>query len=261
MKPALAFDSPKKPTQWRDMPNGELIAENIEQYLLPWWPRFFGYHLLKLGILSGAINSEQSMIKHQVIVGEAKANAQVVAEIDDLPFLEHSVDACLLTHGLEFSVDPHHILREADRVLIPNGHLIITGFNPISLAGLNRLIPFRRQELPWRGRFFTPMRVKDWLHLLGYEIIEDKRFLFSSLNSVINPEKWWRKVWQKFAENYLSSFGSVYVIIAKKRVHPLTPIRPKWQIRPKFNPVKVTTFGPSNFKPNSFNENNPTSTE
>ncbi|WOH38254.1 methyltransferase domain-containing protein [Thalassotalea fonticola] len=257
MKPALAFDSPKKPKQWRDLPNGELIVQCIEQNLMPWWPRFFGYHLLKLGILSGAVNSEQSMIKHQVIVGEANANAQVVAEIDDLPFLEHSVDACLLTQSLEFAVDPHHILREADRVLIPNGHLIISGFNPISLAGLNQLIPFRRQELPWRGRFFTPMRVKDWLNLLGYEVIEDRRFLYSTLHSVINPENWWHKLWQKFAKNYLPSFGSVYLIIAKKRVHPLTPIRPKWQIRPKFNPVKVTTFGPSNFKPDSFEPSKP----
>lgn len=242
MKPALAFNSPKEPQEWADMPNGEFIAHALEQRLQHWWPRMFGYHLLKLGGLSGAIDSEQAMIKHQVIVGPKNANANVVAEIDDLPFIKHSVDACLLSHVFEFSIDPHHILREADRVLIPNGHLIITGFNPISLAGLNKLIPYRRQELPWRGRFFTPMRVKDWLHLLGYEIITDERFLHSNLHSVGDRSNWFYKTWQTFSNNYLPSFGSVYIIIAKKRVHPLTPIRPKWQLRPNFQPVKVSTM-------------------
>ena len=245
MRPALAFDKPKQPSQWRDMPNGELIATQIEAALAPWWQRIFGYHLLKLGMLSGAINTENSMVGHQVVVAGRHKNADVVAEIDDLPFLQHSVDTCLLHHELEFSVDPHHLLREADRVLIPNGHIIISGFNPISLSGLNKIVPFRRQELPWHGRFFTPMRVKDWLHLLGYEILEDTRFLHSSLHSTIKQDGWWFKTWQKIAGKYLSRFGSVYVIIAKKRVHPLTPIRPKWQIRPKFRPVKVTTMGGS----------------
>ncbi|MEW6999190.1 class I SAM-dependent methyltransferase [Colwelliaceae bacterium BS250] len=245
MKPALAFNEPQQPTQWTDMPNGQLIADSIEQQLKPWWARMFGYHLLKLGSLSAYINSHDSVIPHQVNVSTQRENAGVIAEIDDLPFIEHSVDACLLTHCLEFSVDPHHILREADRVIIPNGYMIISGFNPLSLAGLNQLIPFRRQELPWRGRFFTPMRVKDWLHLLGYEIMDDRRFLHSSLSSANSAQGWFYYHWQRFADRYLNNFGSVYIIVAKKRVHPLTPIRPKWQIRPKFSPVNVTNMGGS----------------
>ncbi|NMP17488.1 MULTISPECIES: class I SAM-dependent methyltransferase [unclassified Thalassotalea] len=243
MKPALAFDNPKKPMRWHDMACGELIAEQINQHLANWWPRMFGYHLLKLGDLSGEIDCSASKISHQVSVNEDKNSANVIAEIDDLPFLDSSVDACLLTQQLEFAVDPHHILREADRVLIPNGYLIISGFNPISLAGLNQIIPYRRQVLPWQGRFFTPMRVKDWLNLLGYEVLDDKRMLFSSLHPKINADGWWFKMCQRFAGKYLSSIGSVYVIVAKKRVHPLTPIRPKWQIRPKFRPIKVSTLG------------------
>ncbi len=242
MKPALAYNEPTEPESWQDLPNGQLIASSIEQQLLPWWSRLFGYHLLKLGNLSGYIDSSQAMIKHQVKVSANADQANVVAEIDDLPFLEHSIDVCLLNHCLEFSVDPHHILREADRVLIPNGHIIISGFNPFSLAGLNKLLPFRRQELPWQGRFFTPMRVKDWLNLLGYEIIEDQRFLHTSLHSQVIVNSWWRSHWQNFASKYLPTLGSVYIIIAKKRVHPLTPIRPKWKLRPQFNPVKVSTM-------------------
>lgn len=251
MKPALAFRQPHYPKSWQELPNGASIVSAIEEILTPWWHKFFGYHLLKIGALSHSINTQSSSIKSQVTccVSKSCANkfiddsnsACLIAELDDLPLLEHSVDVCLLSHVLEFSLDPHHVIREANRVIIPNGYLIVTGFNPFSLAGLNRLIPYRKNQTPWNEHFFSPMRVKDWLHLMGFEIIHDERCLHSSLmgkisdNSVANH-------WRKFASNYLTSLGSVYVIIAKKRVLPLTPIKPKWQIRPKFAPVKVPSM-------------------
>jgi len=109
------------------------------------------------------------------------------------------------------------------------------------LVGLNRLLPYRRSQTPWNEHFFSPMRVKDWLHLMGYEILADQRFLHSSLTGKLSPESLQQK-WHTFAKSYLPSLGSVYVIVAKKRVLPLTPIKPKWQIRPTFQPVKVTSM-------------------
>ncbi|MBU2870839.1 class I SAM-dependent methyltransferase [Colwellia sp. E2M01] len=271
MKPALAFRQLHYPETWQDLPNGELIKKAIELELAPWWPKFFGYHLAKLGALSAEIAISNSTIKHQVSIGSAnitQANSdkyhcdvtgsnevsctEVVGDIDDLPLQEHSVDVCLLSHALEFSLDPHHVVREANRVLIPNGYIVITGFNPLSLAGLNRLLPYRRNKTPWNEQFFTPMRVKDWLHLMGFEVIADQRCLHSSLSSHCadnnTQNKWANKIsnkWHQFASRYLPALGSVYVIIAKKRVLPLTPIKPRWQIRPEFNPVKVPTMNRS----------------
>ena len=244
MKPALAFRQPDYPTSWQDLPNGELIVANINQTLAPWWPKFFGYHLLKIGALSGEIDSSQSPIKHQLTLSEQAQKCNLVGDIDDLPLLEHSVDVCVLLHALEFSLDPHHVVREANRVLIPNGYLVITGFNPFSLAGLNQFIPYRRNKTPWNERLFSPMRVKDWLHLMGFEIQLDKRFLHSTLarqvtQGVISNH------WHNIASRYFPSLGSVYVIVAKKRVLPLTPIKAKWQIRPRFEPVKVPTMNSS----------------
>jgi len=249
MKPALAFRQPHYPKTWQDLPNGNTILLAIEEKLQPWWQKFFGYHLLKIGALSHEISSQSSPIKHQVsccvsrlsAMSQTDCKADVIGELDDLPILEHSVDVCLLSHALEFSLDPHHVIREANRVLIPNGYLVITGFNPLSLAGLNRAIPYRRKQTPWNEHFFSPMRVKDWLHLMGFEILTDERFLHSSLAGKMSEHST-AKYWRKFASNYLTSLGSVYIIIAKKRVLPLTPIKPKWQIRAKFNPVKVPTM-------------------
>ena len=166
--------------------------------------------------------------------------SDVKADIDDLPLLEHSVDVCILSHALEFTLDPHHVVREANRVLIPNGYLIITGFNPFSLVSLNKVIPHRRKQNPWNERFFSPMRVKDWLHLMGYEILSDKRCLHTTLASKVG-EGGVAQYWQKLAAKYFPNFGSVYIIVAKKRVLPLTPIKPKWKLRPSFRPAKVET--------------------
>lgn len=240
MKPALAYRQPHYPRTWQDLPNGELILSAIEEALQPWWQKFFGYHLVKLGHLSGELKTPHCTISNQVCI-TPKHQGDIIGDIDDLPLLEHSVDVCLLSHALEFSLDPHHVIREANRVLIPNGYLVITGFNPFSLAGLNRFIPYRKQQSPWNEHFFTPMRVKDWLQLMGFEILMDQRCLHSNLISK-QSEHSLATVWRNFASNYLSSFGSVYIIVAKKRVLPLTPIKPKWKIRAEFQPVKVPTM-------------------
>lgn len=243
MKPALAFRQPQYPESWQSLPNGNLVLSAINSILKPWWQKFFGYHLLKIGSLSQEISTEDSPIKHQIscCVTRAAKKKDIVGDLDDLPLLEHSVDVCLLSHALEFSLDPHHVIREANRVLIPNGYIIITGYNPLSLAGLNKTIPYRRKQKPWNEHFFSPMRVKDWLHLMGFEIICDERCIHSNLVGNMS-EHFMANYWRKLANRYFTSFGSVYVIIAKKRVLPLTPIKPKWQIRAKFNPVKVPSM-------------------
>jgi SAM-dependent methyltransferase len=241
MKPALAFRQPHYPSSWQCLPNGEVIKKAIEHELAPWWPKFFGYHLVKLGALSSEIDIPDCMINHQVSIMPKSDSANVVGDVDDLPLQEHSVDVCLLSHTLEFSLDPHHVIRETNRVLIPNGYLVLTGFNPLSLVGMNRLLPYRRSQTPWNEHFFSPMRIKDWLHLMGFEILADQRCLHSALTGKVSAESL-QGAWHNFARSYLPALGSVYVIIAKKRVLPLTPIKPKWQIRSGFQPVKVTSL-------------------
>lgn len=274
MKPALGSHFPEIPINWEALPSGNLILEHINQVLEPWWPKFFGYHLLKIGSLSSEITTTSSLINHQINVSPTiprmastydvvqtkngildkstdkhtiKQKAKVVnviADIDDLPFVEHSVDVCLLSHLLEFNADPHHVVREANRVLIPNGYIVITGYNPFSIVGLNKLIPYNNKKFPWNERFFSPNRVKDWLALMGYEILTDERVLFSRLNGEVSHGSIEKK-WQKIANQYLTCFGSIYVLVAKKRRLPLTPIKPKWLLKPNFKPVSASTMNSS----------------
>jgi SAM-dependent methyltransferase len=255
MKPALAFSQPDSLKSWADFPNGDITLSAIEKELAPWWQKFFGYHLLKMGMLSSEINTSACTIKNQFSIAQKYESGDIIADIDDLPLLEHSIDVCLLSHALEFSLDPHHIIREANRVLIPNGYLVITGFNPISLAGLNRLTPYRRRQIPWTGHFFSPLRIKDWLQLMGFEILADQRCLHSSLVGNVSQGRL-TATWERLAHKYLKPFASVYVIVAKKRVLPLTPIKPKWQIRTSFQPVKVTTMHSPKNNANNLVQNN-----
>lgn len=243
MKPALSFQAQQLPESWADFPHGEHILTQINERLEPWWSKIFGYHLLKLGPLSCQVDTSNSPISHQINACSVSANASVVADIDDLPFIQHAVDAVLLAHSLEFTTDPHHVLREAHRVLIPGGYLVLTGFNPFSLAGINKILHFRKQQYPWCGRFFTTARVKDWLQLLGFEICDEQRFLFSSLSTY--PGLAEQALVQRFCERYCETMGSAYVLVARKRVQPLTPIKPRWSPRLRFRPaIKGVTLQP-----------------
>ena len=157
----------------------------------------------------------------------------MIADAYDLPFLEKSIDAVIVAHQLDYCNDPHRILREVDRVLIDDGYIIVTGFNPISLTGLASLMPWRKHNLPWSGRMFTPSRIKDWLGVLNYQVIEcDQYALF--------PMQKYRPLWT-WLENSLGEcgapFGSLYFIVARKRTYPLKPIKPHWRIKRRLSPV------------------------
>ncbi|AIN17664.1 methyltransferase domain protein [Yersinia rochesterensis] len=217
MKPAQIRQKIDAPASWAELPWGEYYRAAIEQQLQPWWPKFFGFHLLKIGHLSAEIASDKCAISHQVNVGAQGKNMQVLASPYQLPFAEKSVDACLLSHTLAYAADPHRILREVDRVLIDDGWLVISNFNPMSLLGAGKLVPLLRQRQPHVSRMFTQMRLLDWLSLLNYEVLHLSRFH-------VLP---WHKEGGRFISTHLPALGCVSLIVARKRIIPLT-----------FNPMK-----------------------
>ncbi|GHG64065.1 methyltransferase [Alishewanella longhuensis] len=231
MKPALRENHPAAPAGWQAFRQGEALAVAISQQLDPWWQQIFGYYLLKVGNLSSQLDTQAARLRHQVTLGDVASLAQIVADADALPIAAASVDAVLLSHCLEFQVDPHHVIREAHRVLIGDGYLLLTGFNPYSVSGLCRHIPWLKQDFPWQGHFFSASRIKDWLHLIGFEVLSEERFFCSALLAAEHKQG----RWQRFSERYLRYFASSYLLVARKRELPLTPIRPKWQVQSRFS--------------------------
>ncbi len=234
MKPALSrYALSTVPSFWHEFNQGDLLKHQLEAQFNLWWPRIFGYHLLKVGTLSAELDTGACAIRHQINLAASGEQLSVRADPDDLPFIEHAVDAVLLAHCLEYTQDPHHVIREAHRVLQPDGYLLLSGFNPYSLMGLLKLWPGLHRRLPWSGRFFSQARVRDWLHLLGFEVLYEQRLFCTSMLANSNGNSAFRH----WAEQHLNLLGSAYVMVARKRTLPLTPIKPKWQLTNSFKPA------------------------
>ena len=135
MKPALSDKHQPAPTGWDAFRQGEALRVAIETQLAPWWQQIFGYYLLKVGDLSCEIDTCSSKVMQHIGVGNHSSTLMLKAEPDALPVCANSVDAVLLSHCLEFAADPHHVVREAHRVLLSDGYLLLTGVNPYSAVG------------------------------------------------------------------------------------------------------------------------------
>lgn len=236
MKAALLKDKPRYPTEWSQLPNGALLRSAIEKSLEETSRRLFGYYLVRLGNLSSQTALTHCPIKYVVNQTEQPdASSHVISTSRALPFLENSVDAFLLAHELDFAQDPHQILREVDRTITPSGYVIITGFNPCSAAGVFKYLPINRKNILHDARFFSSGRIKDWLNLLSFEVVEHQHLVFSELffERKFNPEGRWYKRCQK----YLSFCSSIYILVAKKRVMPMSIIKPAWKPKPRFSAI------------------------
>lgn len=147
---------------------------------------------------------------------------------EELPFASQSLDLLVLPHLLEFSAHPHQILREAERVLVPEGHLIITGFNPVSMWGLRRALSGNLGEVPWVGQYLSLVRLKDWLSLLGFE----SRFSANGCYAPpVSSQIWLRRLsfMDSLGKRWWPFAGGAYLLHAVKRVQGVRLIVPRWR--------------------------------
>lgn len=229
---------------WYTTPLGRRVLAMERRELEAVLPYLFGYHLVQLGQVPEEL-FQSSRIRHKAVldlVPPAQASATDAISLfgrpDALPLSPDSVDVLLLPHVLEFAAAPHDVLREADRCLIPEGHLVMLGFNPWSLWSLWRLGAGRRGAMPWRGRFYSTVRLRDWLALLGFDIVLTRCYFFQPplhneaiMNRCGFAERIGRRFWPVL--------GAGYLLVARKRVTTLTPIRPRWRPRRRFAPAGV----------------------
>jgi len=119
---------------WFAGPLGRQLLEQEQRVLGDELNRCFGSYLVHYGPFSGA-SVVPPKIKRSVRLGAALAGVEIVCEEQAWPLGEHAADVVLLQHGLDFSLSPHALLREAARSVRPGGHLLIVGINPWSLSG------------------------------------------------------------------------------------------------------------------------------
>ena len=211
---------------WFQTPLGQYLLEKERAYLDDVTPDVFGFHAIQLG-LPGIDLLRASRITHRMRVAAAD-EPDLYARGNELPFATQSIDLVVLPHVLEFADEPHAILREVDRVMMPEGRLVILGFNPWSLWGLRSALGFSRNLYPWDGRFVSLPRVKDWLALLGFEVNAGRLIAYAP---PFDSEKLRRRFgfMEPAGDRWWAVGGAVYMLQAVKRVRGMRLITPAWQ--------------------------------
>ncbi|WP_096662632.1 class I SAM-dependent methyltransferase [Polaromonas sp. AET17H-212] len=245
-------------TNWFKTPPGEyLLAWEREQFDEA-VADMFGYHALQLGLPElDALRSNRMPHKwlalqgtESELLGRASASADgspipataassprvaLLTHPAALPFPENSLDLVLLPHTLELSSDPHATLREVERVLVPEGRVVISGMNPASLWGLRqrrahfyRRLGYGELFLPEAGEFIGYWRLRDWLRLLSFEV-ESGRFgcYRPAVSRLASLERF---AWMdKAGERWWPIFGAMYFLVAVKRVRGMRLLEPNWK--------------------------------
>jgi len=214
----------------------------------------FGYQLLQLGESGGgkiddAPHLSNCPIRYKRLVTDRidiTDPGVIVAEAQRLPIASDSIDAAILLHTLDFSTDPHQVLREVERMLIAEGRVIVVGFNPYSLWGLWRLFARWRGDVPWCGHFLSYPRLSDWLTLMGFRVERMDVMEFRPPTRGLrfeSIERLGRRVWPMLA--------GVYVVRAVKRVSLVTPLPKRWSRLRVLGPraIEPSTREPAALKP------------
>ncbi len=224
---------------WLSSPIGRCLVGWEQQWVDAAVADVFGFHALQLGLRQLDGLRANRMPNRWLAVdgcgaegGEAAdgtdangAAAALCCDFDALPFPGQSLDLVLLPHALERAGDAHDTLREVERILRPEGRVVITGFNPASLWGLRQRAGLWRRRIGLGGQAFLPAegemigwrRVRDWLRLLGFEVEQGR---FGCWRPPLRSQRWIdRTAWlEPIGERAWPVFGAAYIVVAVKRV-------------------------------------------
>ena len=212
---------------------GQYITAWEQKLLDSWAADAFGFYAAQLGHttrLNGLAQNRCSQ-RWAVEVGEQlydASHAHEIARVDVgdftvLPFDSDSMDVLILPHTLDDHPDPHAVLREAYRVLRPEGKMIILGCNPMSLWGFSAMCARWRGQQWWayQGQARHVRRLKDWLQLLNCDIIQGK---YGCYAPYVKSQQWLNRWhWMENAgDRWWGMAGAVYAVMAVKRVYSPT---------------------------------------
>ncbi len=218
---------------WYQTHLGQKVEVREKELLHQVLSNLFGYHLLHMGSVEQIEFLANSRVSRRVVMDVCDSANDAVpgcfkARPHAIPVSTDSLDVVVLPHILEFSEQPHEVLREVERTVVPEGHVVVLGFNPLSVWTLWRWLIGWRGNVPWCGHFISTTRLRDWLNLLGFEVIETRYYFFRppvQHDTVLQKLRFLERIGQRL----WPILGGGYVILARKHVTTLTPIKPRWR--------------------------------
>ncbi|OJX05337.1 MAG: hypothetical protein BGO72_13285 [Burkholderiales bacterium 70-64] len=233
------------------------LASPAGRYVLAWEQAqfdaavadVFGFHAMQCGLAEIDALRDNRM-PHRIHACEPcdllpqNAAHLVLDHFEELPIGSQTLDLVVLPHVLEFASDPHQVLREVDRVLRPEGRVIISGFNPVSLwgarQGLGRAIG-RPAFPPVEGQFIGLPRLRDWFKLLSFEA---ERGRYGCYRPPCRTQRWLDRTrfMESAGDRWWPICGALYFVSAIKRVRGMRLIGPAWrQVRPAAAPAVMVS--------------------
>lgn len=228
--------------EWLEQPAGRYIRAWEQTQFDQLTVDIFGYHALQIGlpqINALAANrmphrwQSDNVVKNDALKPTFSATLKqktslilpvsLIHDFAELPFDSQSIDLVILPHILEFSTEPHQILREVERILIPEGRVIICGFNRRSFWSMRQKIS--RNFLPVSGEYISSSRLRDWLELLNMEVDQTR---FGGYALPFKNEKWLQRTacLENYGAKWWPFLGAVYMMQAVKRVRGMHLIGP-----------------------------------
>jgi SAM-dependent methyltransferase len=245
---SLAF-SQAQIANWFTSVLGQRVLAEEQQCIDVLLPEMFGYHLMQLSVLPGLNLFSASSTGYQFTVNpceslcaaagnefrkesdkdsdEKISTSSLIAHFEQLPIDADVIDVALLHHALDYSTHPHQLLREVTRALIPNGHVVLVGFNPFSLLGVGHSLArlFSRSDI-YKRQHLPISRLKDWFEVLDLELVYSRRGYYGlPFNGYYSPRV------NRWLGLLLPLIGGFYVLVLRKNITPMTKIQTKWKRR------------------------------
>ncbi len=217
--------------EWLATPVGRRCFAHEQRLTRQTLDSVFGEQFLQIGAWGGPdafLRYARTQRKALLCWHGDEPQADLISATECLAIASDSIDAVLLPHTLELTDSPHALLRESDRILRADGHLIVLGFDPNGPWGLRHVLS-RRGYPQGHQRMIREGQLCDWLQLLSFEVAQAKSYChtlpFEQLRQLGTYPR------ERWAQRWMPPLAGAYMLYAQKRVHPLTPVRPAWKRR------------------------------
>jgi ubiquinone/menaquinone biosynthesis C-methylase UbiE len=239
--PSFHDETVHKLGYWFHTPAGRAILRAEQQWCQQQLKKCYGYHAVQLGGLGDNHWLQGCLIRHQVGVARKRVFtplSQVVANWETLPFASESIDLICLPHTLEICQQPKQVLEECFRVLIPSGKLIVLGFNPSGWWRYWSWLTLGTLNKPPIAHWHQENEVKGWLAQQDFFALSACK-LFHLPPLGCGDSLKYLQCADDLLATVLPALGAVYASYCEKRMHVITPIKPKWANQPRVGDVSA----------------------